>query len=109
MEKLKSKYKVIKPFINKYTIVLAGFLIIMSFGEYSLINRFQLEHSVAELEKEKAQYEEDIKKAREELKLLNKDNENLERLAREKYNMRKTNEEVFIIKSLEVDSLETEN
>lgn len=106
MEKLKAIYKIIKPFINKYTIVIGGCILFMSFGEYSIIERIRLEHSVSELEKEKAQYEQNIKKAREDLKQLNKNNENLERMAREKYNMRKANEEVFIIKYSEADSVE---
>lgn len=82
-----------------------GFLLFMSFGEYSFINRIKLTHSVSELEKEKNQYEEDIKKAKLELNQLISNKNNMERMAREKYQMHKTNEEVFYI--AEKDSDET--
>lgn len=108
MEKLKVIYKVIKPFINKYTLVLLGFVLFMSFGEYSFFNRFSLQHSVSELEKEKKQYEDDIIKARLELKQLNTNKESIERTAREEYNMRKANEEVFVVKTLDADTIDTE-
>lgn len=97
MEKLKAFLKFIKPYINKYTIVIALFIVFMFIGKYSVIERVKLYRSVSELEKEKEQYEKDIIQARKELLQLNTTKENLERLAREKHLMRKQNEEVFII------------
>jgi cell division protein FtsB len=99
MEKLKSilKSKFVRPIYNRYTFVAVIFAIVLFTGEYSIINRFKLVQSVKELKKEKEQYEKDIIKAREELKQLNTTKENLEKMAREKYLMRKQNEDVFII------------
>lgn len=97
MDKIKALFGIIKPFINKYTIVLALFLIFMFLGKYSIIERVKLYKSVTELEKEKEQYEKDIIKARKELNQLNTTKENLERRAREKHYMRKQKEEIFII------------
>lgn len=97
MEKLKVFFKIIKPYINKYTIVFTLFFVFMFLGKYSIIERIKLYRSVTELEKEKEQYEKDIIKARKELNQLNTTKENLERMAREKHYMRKQKEEVFII------------
>lgn len=110
MKKLKAIFKIIKPFINKYTVTIGAFVLLMSFGQYSFINRIKLLHSVSELEKEKKQYEDDIVKAKQELQQLNSNKNNLERLAREKYLMRKKNEDVFLIQedgSLPNDSIIT--
>lgn len=108
MKKLKVIYNIIKPFINKYTIVLIGFGLFMSFGEYSIFNRLRLSHSVDELEKQKTDYQKEIDKAKLDLKQLSTNKSNLERIAREKYNMRKSDEEVFIIKTLDNDSIASE-
>ncbi len=97
MEKVKAFLRFIKPYINKYTIVIALFFMLLFFSKYSIIERIRLYKSVAELEREKKQYEENIIEAQEQLYQLNTTNENLERMAREKYRMHKQNEEVFII------------
>jgi len=97
MKKIKAILKKIAPLINKYTIAVVAFLVIMSLGQYGIINRIKLTRSVFGLEKEKEQYEKDIVNARKELNQVNTSKANLERLAREKYMMRKKNEEVFII------------
>ncbi len=97
MKDLKNIFKVIKPFINKYTIVIGIFTAIMLLGKYSLVKRIELSNSVSELENEKARLETSIKKAKHELELLNNNKYNLERLAREKYLMRKENEDIFLI------------
>jgi cell division protein FtsB len=98
MDKLKAFFRVVKPVVNKYTIALGLFALIMSFGEYSWFQRVKLTNSVERLEKEKKQYEDDLQKAKSELNSLNKNTENLERMAREKYLMHKPNEDVFIVK-----------
>jgi cell division protein FtsB len=97
VKKLKAFYKIIKPFINKYTITIGAFALLMSFGQYSFINRFKLLRNETALEKEKKQYDDQIEKAKLELQQLNTNKNNLERLAREKYLMRKKNEDVFLI------------
>ncbi len=97
MEKIKVFYRLIKPYINKYTITLTVFIIFMFCGKHSIIERVKLHKSVTQLEKEKSQYEKDIIKARKELHQLNTMKDNLERMSREKHLMRKKNEEVFII------------
>ena len=71
VKKLKAFYKIIKPFINKYTITIGAFALLMSFGQYSFINRFKLLRNEAELEKEKKQYDDQIEKAKLELQQLN--------------------------------------
>lgn len=97
MEKIKAFFKIIKPYINKYTIVVALFLVLLFFSKYSIIERIKLYKSVTELEREKEQSEKNIIEAQKQLHQLNTTNENLERMARENYRMHKQDEEVFII------------
>lgn len=97
MNKIVAFFQKTKPFINKYTITFLLFVVFMLVGKYSIVERIKLTRSINELQREKAKYEKDILNARKELDQLNNMNENLEKMAREKYLMRKQNEEVFIL------------
>lgn len=97
MNKIALFFQKTKPFINKYTITILLFVVFMLVGKYSIVERIKLTRSINELQREKAKYEKDILNARKELDQLNNMNENLEKMAREKYLMRKQNEEVFIL------------
>ncbi len=58
--------------------------------------QFQNKWELWELEDDKEYYQVKIKQTREDLKELTSDMENLERFAREKYLMKRDNEEVFV-------------
>ncbi len=82
---------------HKYLITIVAFLVIIVFlDENSLIQRAQHRQEIqtltAEIEKYRKQYEEDTKK----LKELTTNPEALEKIAREKYLMKKPNEDIFI-------------
>ena len=82
---------------HKYMITVVLFLIIIVFlDENSLIRRYQhrqeIETLTQEIEKYRKQYEEDT----ETLKELMSNPEAMEKVAREKYLMKKPNEDVFI-------------
>ena len=101
MNKLKLLYIKIKQnkWINKYTITLAIFAIIIVFvDDNSLIDRYKAYREKRELQKEKAQYEENIKKDREFLEAIQSDPMALEKFAREEYKMKSEDEDVYIIK-----------
>ncbi len=82
----------------KYIVAFVLFALFLSVGEYSVFRKIKLENSVEQLREEKKHYEEELQKTRTELESLHKNNENLERIAREKYLMRKPNEDIFIVK-----------
>lgn len=85
--------------LNKYIIVLVSFgVYITFFDQHNLINRWQLNQKIKELQQEHKYYEEEIAKNKNELQKLQKDDDYLEKYAREKYLMRNKGEEIFIIK-----------
>ena len=101
MNKLKLFYIKLKQnkWINKYTISLVIFAIIIIFiDDSSLIDRYKAYREKQELKKEKAKYEENIKKDQEFLDAIQSDTEALEKFAREEYKMKGENEDVYIIK-----------
>lgn len=85
--------------LNKYIIVLVSFgVYITFFDQHNLINRWQSNRKIKELQEEHKYYEEEIAKNKQELQKLQKDDDYLEKYAREKYLMRNKGEEIFIIK-----------
>lgn len=82
---------------HKYLItVLTFFVVIVFLDENSLIQRAQhkkeISHLNSEIQKYRKQYEEDTRK----LKELMSNPEALEKIAREKYLMKKPNEDIYI-------------
>lgn len=101
MNKLKLLYIKIKQnkWINKYTITLAIFaVIIIVVDDNSLVDRYKAYREKCELQKEKARYEENIKKDKEFLEAIQSDPKALEKFAREEYKMKSADEDVYIIK-----------
>ena len=95
MSKLMTVWKYIR--MHKYLITIVAFLVIIVFlDENSLIQRAkhrqEIEALTNEIEKYRKQYEEDT----ETLKELMNDPDAMEKVAREKYLMKKPNEDVFI-------------
>ena len=95
MSKLKSVWTYIRQ--HKYLITILVFLLIIVFlDENSLIQRAKHQREInalkTEIEKYRKQYEEDT----EMLKELEENPEALEKIAREKYFMKKSNEDIFI-------------
>ena len=82
---------------HKYLITIAAFLVIIVFlDENSLIQRAKHQQEIntlnSEITKYRKQYEEDTEK----LKELSNNPEAMEKIAREKYLMKKPNEDIFI-------------
>ena len=101
MNKLKLLYIKIKQnkWINKYTITLLIFaVIIIVIDDNSLVDRYKAYREKCELQKEKARYEENIKKDKEFLEAIQSDPKALEKFAREEYKMKSADEDVYIIK-----------
>ena len=82
---------------HKYLITIVAFLVIIVFlDENSLIQRAKHQQEIStlnsEIEKYRKQFEEDTEK----LKELTSNPEAMEKIAREKYLMKKPNEDIFI-------------
>ena len=95
MSKLITVWKYIRQ--HKYLITIAAFLVIIVFlDDNSLIQRQKHQQEIntlkAEIERYRQQFEEDTRK----LKELTSNPEAMEKIAREKYLMKRPNEDVFI-------------
>lgn len=94
---LKTKYPALKYIGNRYILVLLFFLIWMLFlDNYSYLEHRVLNKEIKELETNKNYYKEEIKKDCLEIKQL-KNSEYIEKYAREKYYMKKDNEDIYVI------------
>lgn len=83
---------------NFYVLSALIFLIwILFFDSNDLVTQIKLSKKESELEKTKAFYEEKILEVKEDRKALLNDEDLLEKVAREKYFMKKPNEEVFVV------------
>lgn len=82
---------------NKYMWVLLFFIGWMFFlDNYSYFDHQILDSQVDELEENKTYYQEEIKKDEKQIKQL-QNSEQIEKYAREKYFMKKENEDIYII------------
>ncbi len=95
-----SKLKSIWSFIckHKYLITIVIFLVIIVFlDENNLINRFQHKNEIRLMKEEIEEYRKQFDEDTERLKELTDNPEGLEKIAREKYLMKKPNEDIFIL------------
>ncbi|HOU26879.1 MAG TPA: septum formation initiator family protein [Paludibacteraceae bacterium] len=84
--------------LNKYVIASAVFVFVMFTNEdYNIKTRYANAQKIEKLEAEIRYYQEETKKNKEKLDLLQSDKENLERFAREQFIMKKDSEDVFVV------------
>ena len=92
--KNKKGYKILT---NRYVLVLILFAIWMAFFDTnSLLIHLELQEEIEKLDKQKEVLQQEIAKDKKTLKKLSNPEE-LEKLAREQYYMKKANEEIFLI------------
>lgn len=83
---------------NKYLLTSVGFIVwIVFFDDRDLINNNQHHRELRALEKSRDHYITEINTISRELNQLKKDPAIIEKYAREKYRMKKDNEDLFII------------
>ena len=91
-----------KPLRNKYLILLLLFIFwIVFLDDYNLINQNKMKNNVDDLKEQKEFYISEIKSDSTELSNLKNDSEEQERFAREKFLMKKNNEDIFILRENE--------
>ena len=82
---------------NKYAITLAVFIIWLAFfDQNNFLVQYDFKKELKTLEQDKAFYLQEIKKTKAELNELTTNPVTLEKFAREKYLMKKDNEEIFV-------------
>ena len=85
----------LKAVLNKYTISFVFFIVWIGFmDQHNLVTQYKLSSALHEMQDKQDHYEKQIKETR--MKREQIEN-NREKFAREKYYMKKANEEVFII------------
>ena len=83
---------------NKYVIAILAFLVwIMFFDRNNFINQVRLVNTLHELNEQKDFFQREIRKDSIELHRLKTDTASLEKFAREKYLMKKENEDIYLI------------
>ena len=99
MSRIKEFYIKYLSWINAYWLVTIVFLIVtFTVGDSSLYKRFSYDEKIRGVEKEIKHYQKEIEINSKKLNDLHTDKEGLERFAREEYFMKRSNEDVFIIK-----------
>ncbi|TVZ55751.1 cell division protein FtsB [Lutibacter sp. Hel_I_33_5] len=88
---------ILKILTNKYVLILAVFIVWMTFfDENSFFTHNKYNKEIEDLQKTVNFYKSEIKEDKETIKKL-KDSLQLERYAREKYYMKKENEDIYLI------------
>jgi len=103
MKQFKRTLAVIYPYLrNKF--VFMGLLFVVWIGfidDNNIITQVKARMKLAEVERERQFYLKETEQSTQDLKLLQNDRELLERFARERYLMKRENEEIFIFASEE--------
>lgn len=83
---------------NKYFLASLGFVVWMLFFDRNdLASQYAYRSQVNKLEEEKDFYIQQISKVEKDLKELDSDQDKLEKFARERYFMKRDNEDIFVI------------
>ena len=94
--------KLPKPLRNKYLILFLFFILWVVFiDDYNLINQSKIKNTVNDLNIQKEFYISEIKSDSTELYKLQNDPAEQEKFAREKFLMKKENEDIFIMREEE--------
>jgi cell division protein FtsB len=85
-------------FRNKYFLVTAAFAVWMVFFDRNdLFSQYEYHQQVSKLKQERDFYQKETVKVHQDLDELTSNKEKLEKFAREKYLMKRDNEDVFVI------------
>ncbi|MBR4156545.1 MAG: septum formation initiator family protein [Bacteroidales bacterium] len=94
--------KILKKFNNKYIIATLIFAIVIIFvDQYNLFYQIKNFNKLKKAKKQVEYYEKEIKEQQETLERLYRDSALMERIAREKYMMKRDNEVVYVIEAKE--------
>ena len=95
MDKLSTFWKLLGKY--KYLITIVFFAVFVGFlDDNSLLYRMELKQEESNIRSEIEKYRQEYKESTQRLNELNVDSNSIERIAREKYFMKKPNEDIFI-------------
>ncbi len=96
---LQTLYYAIPPIMrNKYALTVLLFVLwILFFDSNTPYSQWQMRQEIRAMQAQKANYEQEITEVKKTLDGLTNSNSNIERFAREKYLMKRPNEDIFII------------
>lgn len=90
--------RLLELFKNKYFVATVAFAVwMLFFDKNDLLAQYEYRSQVNKLQEEKDFYEKEIKQVKKDLSELNTNLNTAEKFAREKYLMKKDNEDVFVI------------
>src|SRR4051812_6090193 len=90
--------RLIDLFKNKFFLVTVAFVVWMTFFDKNdLLSQYQYRQEVSKLEQERDFYKTETDKVSKDLNELTSNPQQLEKFAREKYLMRKDDEDVFVV------------
>lgn len=90
--------KIFSIAINKYLLAIIVFAVVMIFLDHNnIFEQYDRQNELKRLQAQKAYYEQEIEKTRKALSDLKNNPDAIEKYAREKYFMKKDNEDLFII------------
>ena len=97
-ERLFAYWSAIRTKVSICRLFVVAFIFIMVFiDNNSLIQRYEYNKKIKELQKEIKHYNQIIEEGRLQLEELRSNDDNLEKFAREKFLMKKPNEDIFLI------------
>lgn len=97
--------KILNVLKNKYFIVSIAFLVwLVFFDQNNIISQIKLSRKLRQLQQQKEYYQDEIRNNEKATLELMIDTEQLEKYAREKYLMKKDNEDIYIIEEIVTDT-----
>lgn len=93
-----NKKNIIKLLINRYFLIGVGFFLLLMLGENSLVYYYKLHKQLNELRTSKEFYLNEIKQDSINTIRLRTDMDAIEKYGREKYMMKRDNEDIYIVR-----------
>lgn len=98
LKNVKTKRRILRFFLNKYVITIILFLVwIFFFDSNNLLSRFRINSELRKMKEQKEYYREEIKTNEITRDQLMYDLDEVETFGREKYLMKRDNEDIFLI------------
>ncbi len=90
--------KWLKWITNKYTLITVLFTVWMTFfDDASLLQHIRIDREIGKLEKDRDFYDSKLKEVKIELKKIQNDPKSIEKIARERFFMKKDQEDIFVV------------
>ncbi|MDD2530832.1 MAG: septum formation initiator family protein [Bacteroidales bacterium] len=93
-----NKKNIFKLIINRYFLISVGFALLLILGENSLVYYYKLQKQLRQMETKKEFYEKEMKQDSINIIKLKTDFDAIEKYGREKYMMKRDNEDIYIIR-----------